>query len=120
MFNKSDLDQFIGTQNYYQSILNNIVYTDGVQFLAQNGAGWLVTYIITSQLNEICKKCPSQIWKLDTNTHDKSGVITCEDWDSEKLLLKESIQTDFPIHGVTRLYVLPENHFKVILLSSEY
>ncbi len=68
-----DLGQFTGTEHYYRhGLFRNVVYTDGVQFLAEEAAAyWLIDAIAAAQYGERCVKAEEfQVWRLVVNpTH---------------------------------------------------
>jgi len=68
---KQDLEQFTGTENYhYHPLCASVIYTDGVHYLEQNGAGWLVD-LVASHLQThkgLVDKCGGMLFtafKLD-------------------------------------------------------
>jgi hypothetical protein len=118
MKNLLNLHQFTGTENYYRHLLG-IVYTDGVQYLAQEaGAYWLIDAIASWQIDPVILKDwmlqEIQFWKLQVNS-DNSAVLSCER-DTDDVVLTQDIPfTDFPLESI-KLYL---NH-KVLMLPSEY
>lgn len=112
---KDDLAGFIGTEHYYpHSLLRHILYTDGVQFLAEKaGAYWLIDKIATLQLEPKIKAEEFQLWKLVVK--DDAGILTCDDGDG-RIVHKEEIGfTDFPLDEISIFFA--DN---VIHLPSEY
>lgn len=118
MKNLLNLHQFTGTGNYYRHPLG-IVYTDGVQYLAQEaGAYWLIDAIASWQIDPVILNDwmlqEIQFWKLQVNS-DNSAVLSCER-DTDDVVLTQDIPfTDFPLESI-KLYL---NH-KVLMLPSEY
>ena len=47
--NLENLDQFSSTENYYSNKNYPFLYTDGVKYLAKNGAYWLLDAIASWQ-----------------------------------------------------------------------
>jgi hypothetical protein len=116
----ADLSQFTGTSRYYRQPLypKDVVYTDGLQFLAeQAGAYWLLDLIAFYQLDERIKNDDAlqgiQFWHL--RVQDKAGILVCER-DKDDVVLTHTLDyTDFPLDAVT-IYVANG----VIHLPSEY
>lgn len=115
---EADLAQFTGTTNYYQHSLG-IQYTDGVQYLAENGqAYWLIDAIAAWQFDRRVKRDPMlqeiQFWKLTVN-EDRSALLVCER-DEGDVAVSQSIPfTDFPLKRITLYF---QNG--VLMLPSEY
>jgi hypothetical protein len=88
-----DLAQFTGSVNYYKHWSKRLLYTDGVQFLAERaGAHWLVDLVASYQP----LKAEFQCWTLKTEEQGYSA--TCKDRD-DMLVVKQKFEyTDFPAH----------------------
>ena len=115
-FSLTELDQFIGTINWYRHpIVKTVFLTDGALYLAQKGkAFWLIDEIALAQKdNEILNEESFQTWILTINKN--SGLLRCEDGNQRRLLEKAIPYTDFPEPGI-------ELYFSegIILLPSEY
>lgn len=115
---EADLRQFTGTEQWFRhGLVRSVLYTEGVQFLAENaGAYWLVDKIATLQLDKnIVERCDGlQCWKL--TVADRKATLVCTDGNDENPVHSEQIEfTDFPLETVS-LWV-EEN---VILLPSEH
>jgi len=112
----ANLGQFTGTQQYFQSnaFTDKIIHTEGVQYLAQNGAGWLIDAIVSHYItNGKIRKEEFLAIKLEVS--GSSAILRFEDG-NDNLIAKQVIGfTDFPEPGVT-LYMTDN----VILLPSEY
>lgn len=113
---KQDLSQFTGTEQWYRhSMVANVLYTDGVKYLAQHGgAYWLVDEIAFAQGFETVSMEEFQVWKLTVHS-DQTAVLACEDGNSNICFSKRISFTDFPLESI-ELYFLNN----VILLPSEY
>lgn len=116
----ADLSQFTGTSQYHRMPLHptGFVYTDGVQFLAQEaGAYWLLDMIAFYQMDERIRNDEAlqgiQFWHL--RVQDSAGVLVCERDKDDVVLTHHLAYTDFPLKAVT-LYVCSN----VLLLPSEY
>ncbi len=113
----SALHQFIGTENWYRHALNRkLLYTDGVQYLAEHGgAYWLVDNIALAQLSKAAvRKEAFQMWTL-TVKPDCTALLTCGDGNNHIVHAEELPYTDFPLPEI-KLY-LTDN---VLMLTSEY
>lgn len=111
------LYQFTGTETWYRHSLNpKVLYTDGVQYLAEyGGAYWLLDTIAIAQVHvKVVAAEEFQLWTLTVNP-DCSAVITCDDGNG-RIVYKQSLSfSDFPLPEV-KLYVRDN----VIMLPSEY
>lgn len=114
--NTSDLAYFTGTEQLYRhGLVRHILYTDGVQHVAEAGeAYWLVDKIACNQLEAKIAAQEFQLWTL-TVAVDLTAVLTCTDGNGNTIAEEKIGYTDFP---------LPEMKFYVtnntILLPSEY
>lgn len=112
-----DLLQFSGSENWYRHSLNRkVLYTDGAQYLAENGgAYWLLDSIAIAQAHiEAVKAEEFQMWTLKVNP-DSSALLTCDDGNGH-IVYDQSIPfTDFPLPEV-KLYFCNN----VIMLPGEY
>jgi len=89
---ESDLSQFIGTVNYYRHWIGQGVYTDGVQYLAeQAGAYWLVDAVFSYRRRE-----SFQIWTLKKNADDNGAVLTMQEDSGERAKVRQKIE-DFAV-----------------------
>ena len=117
MITESDLAQFTGTEHYYKNFLG-LLYTDGVQYLAEKvGAYWLIDTIGSYQkkLTKNGRLKDFQLWKLTVNVAEKSGILVCREDTGKLPVVTQALEyTDFPF-DIT-LYV--ENG--VLLLPSEH
>jgi len=109
---QSELDQFIGTEQYWKHWTGVGVYTDGVKYLAEKaGAFWLLDVIFSYQK----RKEPFQLWILRVN-EDKSAVVTMQEDCNTKVLIKQEFNfTTFPFKEIRLFYI-----DGVLLLPSEY
>jgi hypothetical protein len=114
---QSDLNQFTGSENWYRHALNrNVTYTDGAQYLAENGgAYWLLDTIAICQRHE--KRVAAeefQVWKL-TVRENHTATLICDDGNDNIVYTQHIEFTDFPLKEVM-LYCANN----VIHLPSEY
>ncbi len=114
---ESQLRQFTGSENWYRHGINSsVLYTDGVQFLAeQGGAYWLLDIIAIAQQHEShVAQEEFQVWKLQIRA-DRSATVLCDDGNGNVVYTQEIPFTDFPLDEV-KLYFANN----VIHLPSEY
>lgn len=114
---KADLAQFTGTENWYRhSITRDILYTDGIQYLANKaGAYWLIDEIAFQQSHPRFKAQQMQVWLLKVDLEKSTAILTCEDGNYNKFYEKKIPFTDFPFDEMKIFFVN-----NVILLPSEY
>jgi hypothetical protein len=115
---EDELSQFTGTSQYYQHSLG-VLYTDGVQYMAERGGGyWIIDAIAAWQLHPKVHLDPMlqqiQFWTIVVHD-DRSATMVCER-DTDDIAVSQQIPfTDFPLKRL-RLYF--QNG--VVLLPSEY
>jgi len=111
--NAEDLNQFIGTENYYK--LGNLVYTDGVNYLCETRkCQWLLVDIMLFSSNVIQLK-DKDFLTCELVVENKSGELIFADGNGEVLFSNDIEFTDFKDDGVC-LYL----HEGVLMLPSEY
>lgn len=115
MLTEHDLAQFTGTGVWYRhSIVRGVLYTEGVQYMAEvGGAYWLIDEIAFSQRMPKVKAEPFQLWTLTVS--EQSAVLSCSDGNASTIYQKKIAYTDFPLPKIMLYYT--DN---VILLPSEY
>ena len=113
MFTEIELNQFNGTENYYQYWLG-FKYTDGVKYLADIGKCYWLLDIIGSYQPKM-KKYSIQIWELKVNDDKKAIVTMREDTDSPIKVKQKLDYTDFPVKEI-KLFLING----VLILPSEY
>jgi len=116
--NKEDLRQFTGTENWYRhSLFRRYLYTDGVQYVAeQGGAYWLIDKIFacTAHIEKLaCEEF--LVWDLIRNHETESAKVICTDGNCNELYREEIDFTDFPLRSIK--FYFTDN---VLLLPSEY
>ena len=113
---KEDLRQFSGTEFWYRHPFNrNILYTDGVKYVADTaGAYWLIDEITFAQMKKKIAAQPFQHWKLKVKPN-ATATLTCEDGNYNVVYTKRLSFTDFPLEEIG--FFFTDN---VILLPSEY
>lgn len=111
-----DLAQFTGTEQLYRhGLVRHILYTDGVQHVAEAGeAYWLIDKIACSQLDKQIAAQEFQVWTL-TVKDDLSAELVCTDGNGNTITEERIGYTDFPLPEI-KFYVTNNT----ILLPSEY
>ena len=105
----SDLRQFSGDlERFRHPLSRNVIYTPGVQYLAEQGqAYWLIdaitSYFGTDAMNQAMRKDSRlkslQFWRLEVQ--DESGVLTARADDGVEPFVRQEIEhTDFPLEQV--------------------
>ena len=112
----TDFGQFTGTEQWYRHrLVRTVLYTDGVQYMAEHGgAYWLIDEIALAQQFEAkVIGIPFQAWKLTVK--DNAATLACEDGNGKMIFSKEIEFTDFPFEEIS--FYLTDN---VLMLPSEY
>jgi hypothetical protein len=123
MFNEADLKQFSGTENYFRHpLFRGVVYTDGIQFLVENGCSWLLDMAAAHLSGHpgLADECCGMIFL--TLTKHENGTASFEgktDEDMPILLSEEISWTDFPLDSLI-LYAAYEEGCWIICLPSEH
>ena len=109
--NNLELNQFRGTEHYYQHWTKILVFTDGIHYLAEKaGAYWLIDAIASYRRKE-----PFQVWMLKVK-EDKSAVLTMQEDTGQPVKVRQVIPfTDFPLDEI-KLWLIDG----VLILPSEY
>lgn len=112
-----DLQQFCGGGDYYKHLFG-MLYTEGVQYLAeQAGAYWLIDLVASYQKDPRVKNNTRlqefQLWELKVK--DGKGVATLREDSDEPIIIQQVFDTDFPLEEI-RLYV----EGGVLLLPNEH
>lgn len=112
----TDLRQFTGSEQFYRhGLCRNVVYTEGVQYLADKaGAYWLIDKVATNQHEPKIKREEFQCWKLRLG-ENSTATLTCDDGNGNVVHSEEITFTDFPLPEIDLWF---QNN--TILLPSEY
>ena len=110
---KEELNQFTGSQQWFRHFSGRLVYTEGVQYIAEKaGAYWLIDLIASYQ--------PIQTEEFQFWTLRKEGelfVAVCTDGNDNELVKQVIEYTDFPQEFMPfNLYLCHET----LHLPSEY
>lgn len=117
---EANLAQYTGSECLYRHWLPRIVYTEGVKFLADNGAAWLVDVVASHQINRKVRSEEFQSWTLKKcKTKPDAALIVCTDGNETKLCCQRIPYTDFP-NQEQKLYAVWNGEQRVIMLPSEY
>jgi hypothetical protein len=115
-FTLADLARFGCTGTHYAHwARSDMRWTEGVQFLTEHGAAWLIDKIVLSQSEPSIQRVPHQIWTFTLLTWSAGGVLTCESQGRQLIASYNIAFTDFTITPF-ELWVID----KVVLLPSEY
>lgn len=115
---QDDLKQFYGSGVLYRHPMNkNIVYTEGVQYLAEKGkAYWLIDDICFAyQTIDAIRNISFQTWVLKKNAEGEGATLRVEDGNKNLIKSFDIAFTDFPLPGIT-LWLIEGT----LLLPSEY
>ena len=97
---QSELQQFSGTSQYYQHPLG-LLYTDGVQYLAQSAACyWLLDIICSYRHVKKIREQEFLVHKLQVNEKNRSAIYTIDDGDHHVLHTQHIEFTDFPLDKI--------------------
>ena len=124
--NLNELGQFTGTQEWFRHAFfgRTIYYTEGVHYLATNGAAWLVDAIASHQTGKLLQGDLKyfQLWKLEVK--GSTAVLTCRADSDQKPVVTQKIEyTDFPEGGIELFLELGSvdgvNEHRVLMIPSE-
>lgn len=125
----SALGHFTGSENYYRAAFGNMLFTDGVHYVAeQAGAFWLIDAIASHQRKAAkdAKLAQFQVWFLRSN--GKGGcTLSCyaDTGKGQRAKISQRIEyTDFPFDQFGsegfKLYVGANGNGVTLMLPSEY
>ena len=124
MFNASDLSNFFGTNEYhFQPMFKSIDYTDGIKFLNNNGANWLVVKALALiQCGNLMAKhdyflCIKCILEKKDDKLTGSALFMIENGEEEAVLTEKIDYTDLPCN-ITMFCEMGEK--PVLMLASEH
>ena len=118
---KLGLAEFHGTEQWFRhSLCRNVLYTEGVQYLAENAdCYWLIDKIATLQrLPQIRATGGFQRWKM-TLLPGSGALLTADDGDGNVVWQERIDWTDFPLDE-TNILVEGDADQPVILLPGEH
>lgn len=128
---QGELHQFTGSQQFYRHHFNRaVIYTEGVQYVAEKGkAYWLVdaiaSHVGSRQFNLAAKQDDRisliHFWKLAVDQDEKSAVLTARADQGVKPFVTQNIpSTDFPLDEVDFYCQQNELGGYTLMLPSEY
>lgn len=96
-FTLEDLAHFCGTEKYYRSSLfaQDIVHTDGVQYIAERGAAWMLDVITSHQIYPKVKAEEFQAWEFHVPGDGTCRAI-CTDGNNHVIASQIVPYTDLP------------------------
>ena len=110
----SNLANFYGSENlYFRPIARDWKYTDGIKFLSDNGASWLVDAIL-SHLKHTRKLFGQDFIVAKLKVKDRSAMLTFDDGNDNILAHQKIEYTDFPLPEIS---IYCENN--TLMLPSE-
>jgi len=111
----ANVSQFSGTEGYYYNpIFRQARYTDGVQFVGENGASWLVTDMLAVLIHEPKVK-KEEFVSIKVTVKDGTAQVVYDDGNGKVLYKQDCPGTDFPLDELKFFYTN-----KVLMLASEY
>lgn len=110
------LAQCHSSERLYRHWTARLVYTDGVQQLAElAGAYWLIDAVASHQPNPLVRQEPFQVWVLSRIT-GRRFTLEMNDGNTTRAILRQDLEyTDFPLDTQT-LYLTGG----VLMLPGEY
>ena len=115
-----DLDQFIGSETYYRHSLGQLIYTDGVKYLADTaGAHWLIDVVASHQHKPSVSCEPFQLWTLNVRPDKSAVVIMQADTPAPRIVTQQIEFSDFPFPFL-QLYACDNGNGVTLMLKSEY
>lgn len=111
---KLDLSQFYGSENlYFHPMFKSIQYTEGVKYIGDNGASWLITDILCF-LKNLKKLQGQEFLHIVLEVADGKGKLTFDDGNDNVLFTSKYEYTDFPLDKVSFYY-----EYNTLMLVSE-
>ena len=98
---QADLDQFIGGDDLIRHWTKRLLYTEGVNYLAeQAGAFWLIDAVASYQPEAVIRQSGRlqsfQLWRLEVA--DRKAVLECREDSGQPAKIRQEIEyTDFPL-----------------------
>jgi len=94
-----------GTNTWYRHWLDRrFFYTDGMKFVADNGAAWLLDAIFSHIKTKLAlQREEFQVWRLKVSP-DNTAILVGDDGDGRKLAEQSIPFTDFPLSEI-KIYV---------------
>jgi hypothetical protein len=76
-----DLAEFTGTNQWYRHpIVKNVLFTDGIKFVAEKaGAYWLIDEIAFQQTHPLVINEEFQVWTLNVDLEQSTAILIYDD-----------------------------------------
>lgn len=127
---QAELQLFSGSTEFYRhGLMRRLVYTEGVQHLAERaGAHWLIDAVASHQGSARVAAEAFQVWTLEQNDDGSTPetgtwTLSCTDGDERGLAVQQIEYSDFPMRKL-QLFLVREEHPEglrcTLLLPSEY
>jgi hypothetical protein len=119
----SDLNQFSGSEQFFKHGVNHkLVYTEGVQYLAQQAkCYWLIDEIACVLFPQLLKKYNDGFYSIRLLVTNSTGVITVDDGNGNVHINHKINWTDFPISGKpVQFFLCESDKYYCLMLPGEY
>jgi len=123
---KFEMAQFTGTEKWYRHALNrNLIYTDGVKFMAENGgeqgAYWFIDKVAfeIAPLLKSKKECFACISLCVGEIDKNQAMVLVTDGNDKQLASYHIHYTDMQL-GDWMFYLIDDEMHMTLLLPSEY
>lgn len=113
-----ELNQFTGTTKYFNHATKSLVYTEGVQYMGERGAYWIIDLIASYQTPVRLEEIPFQAWKIK-RTPEGGFVAIMTDGNYNEYVRQTGEYTDLKI-DIELFCIADPIHKAVLLLVSEY
>lgn len=114
----ANLAHFSGSLQFYRHWLPRILMTEGVHYVTENGAAWLVDVVASVQHGPEVRGESFQVWKL--RVKDGKGKVTCTDGNGKMLYVQHIPGTDYPHEELTLWAAANEQGGITVMLPGEY
>lgn len=92
------LDRFCGSEEIYRHWSRRLYWTEGVQYVAENGgAHWLIDAVASWQTQRAVVREPFQSWRLAKAKTGQSWLLTCDDGNGRIVARQRIAYSDFPL-----------------------
>ena len=90
MFTLNHLSNFYGSETFTWHWTRRIIFTDGIKYICDNGAAWLVDAIASHQTKSVQDRCRGfQHWKLVKHSKGSGADLICTDGNSDTPVVKQ-------------------------------
>lgn len=125
----ADLAQFTGSEQFYRhAYIRAVIYTDGVQYLAQHGnCYWLIDAIGSHLISPEFKKAAAKderisllhFWNLAVQPDQTAQLTARADSDEPAFITQEIEYTDFPLESID-IWAANNGEGYTLMIPSEY